>query len=953
MRIQKEFAKHLSFQQFTQALQAFLCGYTCRLFDTSVLGLTLLGSLVVILSPNAYAIGITGLVSRVGDATHVEFRGKTQWNYDLERLVANQVKVVVPPFDVSTQSLLKTWSGPLIKKVEINKKGKNGNYVITFTLKDSHVESFDYLTDDPSRLIIDFYRLEIPRKKREKTSRKKKKNQPVSQAVSSGSYIKKNKSREPTGSEFLEVPERNAKKTSLSSMARVFDGNDPNYQRFSVKDYEIKEEAIIASRQNIYIRFPILEIPVSELSNLIENSPEYVIRPRSNEENKRARFLMTLYLKNRKASFLKAFDFFIKKYPDTRYDEIIRNMAAEIHFRLFQKTKNLYHFNKAKAGYEYLLVKYPDSPLAERTELFLGYADFERGDAAGALQTFKKFMKTRPGSSEREKVQRALGAAFLSLKKYKDATRVFKELEKNSRDKKLSMEAAYRLGDVAFSQRDYPNAIRLYHQALKQHKEYELVFPNAHYNLAESYFWTGDYRKSLRHHLNFIRLFSAHEHGGYAITRVGELMEIMGVDQSRVMGAFLESYFRFRENPGAGVARVRMLSQRMKGMKKKELKNSVEEMKKIGKESSLPKMDEFVSLMIADGYHYRRDYKSALEFLIGYYRQNPSSSSLRFFYKRILKNITDDLRTSVYNGDFMKVLGTFSKYSVTWLKNADRMDIHYFLGQAYEQAGVFDEAESIYGRLLKGIKRIRGTKEDRERRVNEYLPSFDELHIRLASVSVKQRHYAKAHQYLLQVKIPDQLSPELQVEWVENLAQIAEEKGKTKEAIKHLLVLTKTWKDKPHLLLPIYLRLAEMQIRNKKYAGAEKSLSVLTTMKGNKFEVDEDVWAKAMERRADVLLKQGKSVAAVEAYLEMLEQFEKKRPLSYIRYKVGSILYDKGDLRGAEKIWAHLGGESGQMYRKLADERLAQAGWQDNYKKYINRIPAMSDIKKMSVKKEK
>ena len=689
-----------------------------------------------------------------------------------------------------------------------------------------------------------------------------------------------------------------------------------------------------------------LDMPASELSHLIENSPEYAIRPREDEENKRARFLLTLFLKDRKASFLKTFDFFTRKYPDTIYDEIVRNMAAEVHFRLFQETGNSHHFKKAKAEYEYLVAKYPDSPLSERTELFLGYADLERGDAIGALQTFKHFIETKPGSSEREKVQRALGVAFLLLKKYSDASRVFKELEKTSRDKKMSREATYRLGDVEFSRRDYAKAIKLYHAALKDHKEFEQVFPNAHYNLAESYFWTGKYKKSLDHYLRFLKTFPAHEHGGYAITRIGELMEIMGVDQSRVMGAFLESYFRFKESPGAGVARVRMLSQRMKGMKENELKKSVQEMEEIAKNSTLPRMAEFVTLMAADGYHRRGDYGEALEFLIGYYRQHPSSSSLGFFHKRILRNITDDLKSQIDQGDFMKVLATFSEHSATWLKNPDRKDVPYFLGQAYEQAGVFGEAEKIYGQLVKDLKTIKGSKEDRERRVNEHIPTFDEIQVRLAAVAMKQRHYTAAHQHLSQVEKPDRLSPKLQVEWVENLAQVAEEKGQTKEAIKHLLSLTNTWQEKTHLLPPIYLRLAEMQIHSKQYSDAENSLNVLKTMKANKVEINENIWAKAMEKRADVLLRQGKSVAAVEAYLEMLDEFEKKRPLSYVRYKVGAILYEKGDLRGAEKIWSSLNTESGQMYRKLADERLAQAQWQDDYKKYINRIPAMSGVKK-------
>ncbi|MCB0361547.1 MAG: hypothetical protein KDD35_02430, partial [Bdellovibrionales bacterium] len=97
--------------------------------------------------------------------------------------------------------------------------------------------------------------------------------------------------------------------------------------------------------------------------------------------------------------------------------------------------------------------------------------------------------------------------------------------------------------------------------------------------------------------------------------------------------------------------------------------------------------------------------------------------------------------------------------------------------------------------------------------------------------------------------------------------------------------------------------------------------------------------------RGNVLYEQKRYVAAVEAYLALLDQYETKRPLAYIRYKVGSILYETGDIKGAERIWSQLKANQGDMYKKLAAERLNQAEWQDEYKKYLNRIPAMSGVR--------
>lgn len=905
----------------------------------------------------AFAKGVSGEISRVGDATHIEFSGHKQWDYDLKKTGNKTLQLAVSPFDSATETSLRSWSDALLSEVKVDKKGIDGKYIVTFSLANEDVESFDYLTDDPSRLIIDFYRQEAkpkpssPISTEEKKATKGSATKKVAKAhqllTNKEGYVKKEAvNRTPAGSEILDpgtMEEGNS--SSLRQMKGVFDGNDPEYKRFQVKDFEIKEEAIIASKQNIFIRFPMLEMSSSELPDLLSNSPEYAIIPRDNEENKQAQFLLTLFHKGREASFLKSYEFFIKKYPQSIYDEIVRHLAAEVYFDRYRKEQSAFYFQKAQVAYEYLLAKYPQSQLAERTELVLGYSRLERQDGVGALQTFQDFIKKYPQSTHLDHVRRAMAAAFLLLGKYEDATQTYRDIVTQSSNKEAKNEATYRLGDVAFATHDYEKAIQLYQSALKQLPEGGKKFPNALYNLAESYFWTGEYQQSLDTYRQFLTHFPTHNHDGYAMTRIGELMEILGVDQSRVMGAYLESYFRFRDSPGAGVARIRMLSQQMKGMKWKELERAEAEMKEIAAHSSLPKMDEFMNLMVADGLHHRGEYEKALAYLVNYYQKNPTSSSLPFFHKRILKNVTRHLAQMVDEKRYMDVLSQFSRYSATWLKNPDRFDVPYFLGRAYEQAGVFDEAEKVYDELLAKMKKIKGTPEERERRVNEFLPSFDELYLRLATAALLQRDFSKAHHFLESIDNPEGMPSDLKVEWVSDMAKVAEEQGKASEAIPHLRRLTDSWKDSPELVAPIYLRLAEMQIRQGQWSAAEESLNKIREIKNKKVPIADEVWVTALERMGDVFYHQKKYLSAVEEYLQLLDQYEDKRPLSYIRYKVGSILYDKGDLKGAEKVWSRLTNENGQMYKKLATERLAQAEWQDSYKKYLNRIPAMSGMR--------
>jgi hypothetical protein len=83
--------------------------------------------------------------------------------------------------------------------------------------------------------------------------------------------------RKPAGTEFLrvkraELPPEPTLAEKISSQKDfshgIFDGGDPEFRRFTVKDYEVKEASIIASRSNFYLPFPMLDLGVAPLKRL-------------------------------------------------------------------------------------------------------------------------------------------------------------------------------------------------------------------------------------------------------------------------------------------------------------------------------------------------------------------------------------------------------------------------------------------------------------------------------------------------------------------------------------------------------------------------------------------------------------------------------------------------------------------------------------------------------------
>lgn len=887
-------------------------------------------------------------VSRLGDTAHLELRGLKNWRYDL-RKDGSKIILTIPAVDMASVSKLRGFTDPLIKSVQVDQSGPDGNFIVTFALASDDIESFDYLTDDPSRLIVDFYRKpqEVqPAANESKKAPAKVRRNPsavTGKKLPKGDY--KTADRRPAGDEFLSVDPKKASNVDINTRFGLFDGGDDNYDRFRIKEYEIRDDAVIASRQNIYLPFPILQMNVSQLAKLMEEIPEYVIKAKDTRENKEARLLLTLFQRQRDAVFLKTYDYFRKKYPESEYNEIIKNVAAHVYLRRWRESGGSGDFEEARALYSELIQKFPDSPLREYCYLTLGYAQMERGEALSTLQTFQNFLKSYPASPEVPQIRKAVAEALMLLKKYDEAAEQYLAIIKDFPKTDHAKEATYRLGDVEFSKGDLSKSISLYEKAIKDLPAQEKVFPNANFNMAEARFWQKDYRKSLNNYVQFVNLYPTHEHGGYALTRIGELLGILGADQRRVMGAFLESYFRFPNHPGAKVARIRMLSQQMRTMKPKELKKSLEEINQFAENLKIPGIRQFTTLMVAEGLTNRGENIEAMNYLISYYQKNPDVANRDVFKSRILRNISNEMQKLVNAGDFLKTLSFHSKYSSTWLKNSDRIDVPYFLGGAFEKAGAFPEAQKIYAEALARRSAIAGTVEEKEKKVQEHLPSAASLNLRLAATLAEERKYLEAFNRLKAIDNAAELSDPEKVERIQLSAKIFDLRNEGDKARAALLELAGKWQGDPVLVAPVNLQLAQNFMKSGDPKQAEHHATKVLEAEGGETPFPDQLIADALSVQGDALLAQKRGLSAVDSYQKLLERFEDKMPLSTIRYKVGEILFERGDLNGAAEVWKRLEGTPNEFLAKIGREKIEDSKWKGDYNKYINRIPTMSSQK--------
>jgi len=363
----------------------------------------------------------------------------------------------------------------------------------------------------------------------------------------------------------------------------------------------------------------------------------------------------------------------------------------------------------------------------------------------------------------------------------------------------------------------------------------------------------------------------------------------------------------------------------------------------------LPGIEEFSALLIADGYTARREYDQATNELVEFYQKNPQSANIEKIKGRIVRNLSDGIRASIDRGDFLDSLRRYSKNAGGWLKGNDRIDVPFSVARSYEQAGVYKEAALNYDLCLQRLSEIKGTDAIRERRIFENPPSSDTVRLRLAAVAVKARDFATAETHLRKIASRAHLPDNEQIERAEISAEVAEVRGQHEVARKYLGDLLKAWKGDLRLTSPLHLRLARLEDRNRNFKAADGHLAKIIAWKKNESAmVSDDVHAGALEFRGDLFVKRGRRGDAAKAYRDLLSAYEGQRPLASVRYRLGQLLFQDGDLKGAEVVWNELKNApkdaSDNLWQRLATEQLQGAKWQNEYKKYLNRIPAAADL---------
>lgn len=175
--------------------------------------------------------------------------------------------------------------------------------------------------------------------------------------------------------------------------------------------------------------------------------------------------------------------------------------------------------------------------------------------------------------------------------------------------------------------------------------------------------------------------------------------------------------------------------------------------------------------------------------------------------------------------------------------------------------------------------------------------------------------------------------------------KLLEKKGDNESAIRYLGELLKHWHGQPELLAEPYYKLAQLELNENLIDEAIKSLEQIEKLQNESGKVSGVIYSQSLEKLASIYLSQNQTDKAITSYEKLLEKFENEIPLASVRYKLGEIYFKRGEVKKASQTWSQFKGKNSELWQKLAQEQLKNSEWQDEYKKYIKRIPAMSNVK--------
>lgn len=549
------------------------------------------------------------LISHVNDVTHLEIAGIGANDYQVDKK-SNMVELKVNDLSKEKVEKLKNYRDKHVARIEVSQSKALDQSIVKIYLTTSAVDMFDYLTDSPPSLSIDFYFDDEKQEKLQKATAKslkttaqysKKAPKKEEQEADDEDNEEESLERKLASDEFIKQIE------GASLLADLESGNHKNDKdskknkknKKAKKIYDVRDtldidvqkivfplDIIIEAREMIFLKFPLLLNENKYLSSVLSRRVTYEIAEKQDPETKDFLKAKKMFENNDFKLFMKSKKIFLKKYPKSKYGEMINFMAADGLLQVYKKEKDPELFEESLKTYDALVARYPKSSLTERTYLLLAFLRMKEGKYFEATRNLKTYVERYKSSPILDNIRLILAQSLLRGQQYKDAAIIYEELMKSESPDVREL-AAFEAGDVFLEKKDYKNAIKYYEVALNNHPKSWMKYPNVFFNLGEAQFLMEDYNHSLQSFKSFLSAHPQHEFSSYAWTRMGEMLEIAGKNEQVWRGFYNESIFRFNQDEGAKIAKAHLLYHDAKNSPEHKLHTYIDGLKELGKKLNL------------------------------------------------------------------------------------------------------------------------------------------------------------------------------------------------------------------------------------------------------------------------------------------------------------------------------------------------------------------------------
>ncbi|MBK9292855.1 MAG: tetratricopeptide repeat protein [Oligoflexia bacterium] len=870
------------------------------------------------------------------EATHFELTGLDQWRYFINR-DGKTVSVNVQGVTPEELKNLENFKDKRIFKVSVE-TGVNNAALIKFQLREK-MSFFDYQTDSPSMLVFDIFSSEPkPKKLPKKVTVKEfvsQKSKPKSKLARDLASIVSDKIKIGYQPPILG---KGGTTKDEEKQYNILDYTDKNYDRFLIADNEINPDAYLKFEQEVLLKFPAYHTKIRPtLDDLDSNKTQYHVEIEDNEENQMTRLLLRLYGDKNYAVTLKTFGFFREKFPTSKYDEILHILKADTYYNLWRKDNKNIDFESAIGLYKEHLVRYPNSPYKDKLAYLIGVAYFENKQYIEALNHFQSISKNKEASYYWQ-TKMYMAGCYKMLKQTDSALQELTEIENNYPP--FAHASRFARGDVYFVANQLDKALSEYNEALKKYPKDLKNASNIYFNSAEINYLQKDYKKSLTEFRNFLKTFPDHEHASYAMGRIAKILDVLGVSQEKVLKANLETFYRYKGTPASYLSKVKINVDRAQSMKPKEALQVIGEIENEAPVKEIEDVKNYAMFKVADIYSVRKEYEKAQGILYKFVKENINSPHLNLAKSKIYHVLTSKINDLVESNKDMQAIQYYLKNKDTWLKDNQRIDSDYILGQAYEKIHLNDDAAKFYEKALSKLKQL-DVSDEKRRILNELPIDEDKIHLKLAKNYFKEDNLKKASIHLDNVKFESKLNSTEKIEYNVIKATVNEKEAKYDVALVQLKKLCDFWSGKPELLIEPYYKISKIYELQKNTQEAllwsEKAIKLIG---GAKFEsLNKDLVREVLKYSAELESKNKNYSKAIGIYKQIIEKFTgSDTPLASIRYSLGKLYFDQNDVRGAELVWALLKEEKdATLWLKMAQENLAQMKWSEKLKRYVRK----------------